>query len=247
MTTQASSQALNPSDYVAQHLQNFASSPSPSMTAGQHVRFFVWNDQVVVVAAILFIVLACMAAFRDRWALFTLNRGLSFGQRLYVWWSCAWRQWLASTLLLVVGVIAFHFVVGRAAIPLMKFAEDLISPGTARSSPVWSAVIAAMPAIVAILVYLLLSLPLAGYMVRSGLLAHDLPAPQHFGFWHATVLGLTTYVWSLPGSLAIANVGGELPHHAADLLRAILLVVWGMYIVLPRQVRRVVRLAESAY
>lgn len=247
MTTQTYQQALNPSDYVARHLQHFASSAPASPAAGQHTGLFVWNYEVFVVAAALFVVLACLAALRDRWALFTLNRTLSFGQRLSVWWSCAWRQWLASALLLVMGFVVFHFVAGEAATPLMAFAANVIPPDRARSSPAWSAVIAAMPFIAAMLVYVLLSLPLAGYMVRGGLAAHAVPAPRHFGFWHATLLGLATYAWTLPGSLAIANVGGSLPYHAEDLLRATALVVWSMYIVLPRQVRRVARLARPAY
>ncbi|WP_368595650.1 hypothetical protein [Paraburkholderia sp. BR14374] len=84
-----------------------------------------------------------------------------------------------------------------------------------------------MPAIVALAIYLLVSLPMAGYMVRSGLAAHGFAGSERFGFWRAMSLGLTTYLWSVPGSLAIADVGISLPGHAADALRAILVVAWG--------------------
>ncbi|MGF6838212.1 hypothetical protein QF001_002079 [Paraburkholderia youngii] len=154
----------------------------------------------------LFVVLVCVAALTDRGALFSVNRAMSFGRRLYVWWSCAWRQWLASTLLFIVAVVAFQFLVPRAAVPLMRFSEHVITADVARSSPAWSMVIAAMPAIVALAIYLLVSLPIAGYMVRSGLAAHGFAGPERFGFWRAVSLGLTTYLWSVPGSLAIADI-----------------------------------------
>jgi hypothetical protein len=244
MTTHDSSQALDPSDYIAHHLQDF-STTSSAAPGVQHAGVFIWSPYALALAAVLFVALMCLAVLRDRGALFSIGREISFGRRLYVWWSCAWRQWLASTLLFVVAVIAFHFLVPRTAVPLMKFSEHLITPDVARSSPTWSAVIAAMPAIVAVVIYLLVSLPIAGYMVRSGLVAHAFPHPERFGFWHAVLLGLTTYAWSVPGSLAIADIGISLPDHAADVLRGILVVAWGMYVVLPRQVRRVARLARQ--
>lgn len=246
MATHDSSQALDPSDYVAHHLQNFSTSSSaPAASGVQHAGAFIWSPYALVLAAALFVVLVCFAALRDRGALFSVGRAMSFGRRLYVWWSCAWRQWLASTLLFIVAVMAFHFLMPRTAVPMMKFSEHLITPEVARSSPAWSAVIAASPAIVAVVIYLLVSLPIAGYMVRSGLVAHAFAGRERFGFWRAVLLGLTTYAWSVPGSLAIADVAVSLPDHAADVLRGVFVVAWGMYVVLPRQVRRVERLAAG--
>ncbi|EEA03592.1 hypothetical protein BH160DRAFT_1077 [Burkholderia sp. H160] len=242
MATNDSSQALDPSDYIEHHLQNFSATSSSGI---QHAGAFISSPYALVLAAVLFFVLVGFAAFRDKGAMFSVGREISIGRRLYVWWSCAWRQWLASTLLFIVAVMAFHFLVPRTAVPLMKFSEHLITPELARSSPAWSEVIAAMPAIVAVVIYLLVSLPIAGYMVRSGLVAHAFPHPERFGFWHALMLGLTTYAWEVPGSLAIADLAISLPAHAADVLRAILVVAWGMYVVLPRQVRRVGRLAAG--
>ncbi|RZF31650.1 hypothetical protein EVC45_00870 [Paraburkholderia sp. UYCP14C] len=247
MATHDSSQALDPSDYVAHHLQNFSTTSPASVAAsgGQHAGAFIWSSDALVVAGVLFVVLVCLAALKDRGALFSVGRVIGFWRRLYVWWSCAWRQWLASTLLFVVAVLAFHILMPRTAVPLMRFSEHVISPDVARSSPVWSGVIAASPAIVAVVIYLLVSLPIAGYMVRSGLAAHAFAGPERFGFRRAVLLGLTTYVWSVPGSLVIADVGISLPGHAADVLRAILVVAWGMYVVLPRQVKRVGRFAAG--
>ncbi|MEM5315135.1 hypothetical protein [Paraburkholderia sp. JHI869] len=242
MTLRLSSQALSPSEYIARHLQHFASSPPASATAGQPLQLVVWNRHVFVIAGVLFVVLACIGARRDKWALFALTPGVSFGRRLYVWWSCAWRQWLASALLFVVGVCAWHFVLDKTATPFLAFAA--IPHGIAQSSPFISLAIAVTPVVAPLLAYALLSLPLAGYMVRRGLAAHAMPAPRQFGFWRATLLGLTTYAWSLPGSLAIANVAIVSSHPLLDTLRAIPVVAWGMYIVLPRQARSVARLAS---
>ncbi|WP_233271873.1 hypothetical protein [Paraburkholderia acidiphila] len=244
MTLYLSSQALSPSDYVARHLQNFASSTPASAIGRGHPQWIVWNEGVFVVAGVLFVVLACIGARRDKWALFALSPAVSFGRRLYVWWSCAWRQWLASALLFVAAWFVLRLSLGKIAAPLMAFAANRVPHDVAQSSPAISLAIAGMPFIVPALAYVLLSLPLAGYMVRRGLAAHAMPAPRHFGFWRATLLGLTTYAWTLPASLAIANVGIAASHPLADALRAILLVAWGMYIVLPRQARSVARLAS---
>ncbi|SMG58360.1 hypothetical protein [Paraburkholderia susongensis] len=249
MTTHESSQALSPSDYIARHLHNFStpSTPSPaSAAAGHHLGFFVWTPYGLILAGGLFVVLACFAAFRDRGAPFSFDRRMTFGQRLYLWWSCAWRQWLASTLLFAVVLLVFYFLILRKAPSLMQFSANLVPHDLASRSPGWSVAIAASPAIAALLIYSLVNLPLAGYMVRSGLAAHAMGGPAHFGFWHATLLGLTTYVWAAPGSLVIADVVVSLPFHAEDLLYAIFIAAWGMYIVLPRQVRRVQKWAKSA-
>ena len=244
MIPRLSSQTLSPSEYIARHLQNFASSTPPSALVDQHPQWIVWNEDVFVVAGILFVVLACIGARRDKWALFTLTPAVSFGRRFYVWWSCAWRQWLASALLFVVGFFVLRLSLGKIATPLMAFAANRVPHDLAQSSPAISLAIAGMPFIVPMLAYVLLSLPLVGYMVRRGLVAHAMPAPRRFGFWRATLLGLITYAWTLPGSLAIANVWVSSAHPLADALRAILLVAWGMYIVLPRQARSVARLAS---
>lgn len=151
-------------------------------------------------------------------------------------------------------MIAFHFLVAKSALPLAHWSAALNQPRPAGASSAWSValdivsglVANLLPVIVAITLYALLSLPLAGYMVRGGLVAHALPAPSRLGLWRATLLGWTTYVWSIPGSLAIAGVAAPLPHHVSTMFRAILAVLWSMYIVLPRQLRRMTRFATSA-
>ena len=73
MTLYLSSQALSPSDYIARHLQNFASSTPASAIGGGHPQWIVWNEGAFVVAGVLFVVLACIGVRRDKWALFTLT------------------------------------------------------------------------------------------------------------------------------------------------------------------------------
>ena len=247
MATHDSSQALDPSDYVAQHLQNFSTPGPASVTSGTHPAFFVWSSYILAIAVVLFAVLAGFAALKDGGAPFRLGRSMSFGRRLYVWWSCAWRQYLAGILFLVISMFAFHFLIPRAVVPLMTFSFDVLTPDFARNSRAWSLAIAAMPAIVLFLIYMLASLPLAGYMVRGGLVAHAIRGSGRFGFRQAALLGVTTYAWAVPASLAMAGLAIALPHHAENLLRAVFIAAWGMYIVLPRQVRRIERLGSTLH
>jgi hypothetical protein len=238
MTTNANAPVHDPSEYVARHLQQFA---HPASAAGQHPGFFVYPLGLAVVAA-LFAVLVVLAMLTDRRALFRIDRSITFGERLALWWSCAWRQWLASSFVFAVCFIAFHFLV-RSSASLWSLESDLMTHRPMWSVPGWAFLVPFAPLLASALIYVLLILPLVGYMVKSGLAAHALPRPARFGLTQATLMGLTTYAWSIPGSLLIAYVGWRLPYHAQGLIHAVWLVAWGMYIVLPRQVRRMVRLA----
>jgi hypothetical protein len=254
MTTKTSSKALDPSEYVAQHQQHFAESLQSGIENEQHIGLFWWNVDALLLSGILFVVLIGIVAVRERGAVFRIERSMSFGKRLRIWWSCAWRQWLASALLAVMGVFAFYLVDAMFALQITHWAVALGKPPSPATEFAWPLALKVMlgvlanffPVVVGILVYTLLSLPLAGYMVRSGLVAHTMPAPARFGLWRATLLGWTTYVWSVPGGLAIAGVAAPLPHQVAVVLRCVLCVAWGMYIVLPRQVRRVAGFAATS-
>jgi hypothetical protein len=248
MSTTGSAQALDPSEYIARHLQHFSASPLASAVAAHHAGFFAWNLYVLALAAALFIAMAGVAALTDRRRpLFRLTRSMNFGRRLSVWWSCAWRQWLASALLCTAVLFGYTWLHAKAAVPLMKLSAALAPSGATALSAIVPLAVMALPLVLAVLVYVVLGLPLSGYMVRSGLAAHALPVPQRLGLWRATLLGLTTYLWSLPVSLLIAELIVALPLHVGDVLRAVLLVIWSMYIVLPRQVRRVARMAAPLH
>jgi hypothetical protein len=233
-------QASDPSDYIARHMHHFSAPPVSATAAGEHAGAWAISFNALVVAGVLFVVLVCLALLTDRRALFKAGVGMSFGQRLYVWWSCAWRQWLAnSALFFIIGLATLPFLAGHLVVPQSHSAN----PG-AVSTWFWMLVdLGFTPYFVALVAYGLLSVPLAGYMVQTGFLAHDMPPPDRFSLWHATLLGLTTYAWSLPGGLAIADVAVSLPHHVAIVFRAIFIALWGMYIVLPRQLRRIARFA----
>jgi hypothetical protein len=236
---------IDPSQYVAQHLQQFAGSSTTTFASGDYAGAFVWSANGIIVSSVLLVIVAGYAALTDRWSLFSMDPIMSFGRRLYVWWSCAWRQWLASTLFFAFGVFAFNFLSTRAILPVMGFVTNLVAASAGRTSPQWSFPLVEMPVILMILLYLLLSLPLAGYVVRGGLSAHDIPGPERLGLWHATLLGATTYAWSLPGALLITELAIWLPHPVSQVLRGIGLVAWGMYIVLPRQLRRMTRFSRA--
>ncbi|WP_322012938.1 hypothetical protein [Paraburkholderia sp. J12] len=238
MTTNANSPMPDPSEYIAQHLKSFA---NPAPAAAQHPGFFVYPPGLALVV-VLFVVLVGVAIFTDRRPPFRIGRSMTFGQRLSLWWSCAWRQWLASTFVFAVCFIAFHFLV-RSSGSLWNLESDLAAPRPLWSAPGWSFLFPFAPLLASTLIYVLLILPLVGYMVKSGLVAHAMPRPERFGMAEATLMGLTTYAWSIPGSLLIAYVGWSLPYHAQGAIHAVWFVAWGMYIVLPRQVRRIVRLA----
>ena len=244
MVTNDGTRAGDPSQYVAQQLQHFTGSGPTAFATGDYARAFVWSANGLMVASVLLVVITGLAALTDRSPLFRLNPVMGFGKRLYVWWSCAWRQWLASTLFFFIGVVAFHSLVAKASLPLMAFTTHLITSGATRTWPAWPLVLMEMPVVLTILIYLLLSLPLAGYMVRSGLVAHAISETERFGLWRATLLGVTTYAWSIPGGLLIAELAIWFPHHVAEMFRGLCLVAWGMYIVLPRQLRRMTRLDQ---
>ena len=241
MVANDGTRAVDPSQYVAQHLQHFTASGPTAFATGDYARTFMWSANGLVVASVLLVVVMGLTLLTDRWPLFRLNPVMGFGKRLYLWWSCAWRQWLASTLFVVIGFFAFHSLVATATLPLMAFATHLMTSGATRTAFAWPFTLMEIPVVLAILIYLLLSLPLAGYMVRSGLIAHAISGTEPFGLWRATLLGVTTYVWSVPGSLLIAELAIWFPHHVAEILRGLGLVAWGMYIVLPRQLRRMTR------
>lgn len=100
MATTAQSNMTNPSDYVAHHLQNFAtSSHQPSWSTHGHPATGFPNPYALLLPIALFVVLTSIAAFNDRWAVFRLAVPMSLRRRLSVWWSCAWRQRLVSLFL----------------------------------------------------------------------------------------------------------------------------------------------------
>ncbi|TKC87682.1 hypothetical protein FAZ69_15425 [Trinickia terrae] len=228
----------DPSEYIAQHLRNFSASSSDHPASG------VLNPYALLLPIVLFVVLVCIAAFEDRWAMFRLAPPMSFRRRLFVWWSCAWRQFLASIPLAVIGGVAFLYLVHRLAVPLGHLSGNMLQHATGMFTAMLSLVVTAMPLIVAPLICTMLSLPVYGYMVRKGLASHALAVPARFGLWRATRLGVTTLAWSGVGTLFIADLTATLPHRVAEGLRLLFFVVWGMYIVLPRQIRRAERLRQ---
>jgi hypothetical protein len=134
MVANDGTRAVDPSQYVAQHLQHFTASGPTAFATGDYARTFMWSANGLVVASVLLVVVTGLTLLTDRWPLFRLNPVMGFGKRLYLWWSCAWRQWLASTLFVVIGFFAFHSLVATATLPLMAFATHLMTSGATRTA-----------------------------------------------------------------------------------------------------------------
>lgn len=83
-------------------------------------------------------------------------------------------------------------------------------------------------------------------MIRRGLASHALAVPETLDIWQATLLGATTLVWTGIGTLIVVNVTAPPQHDVAAGLDLLCFTAWGVYIVLPRQVRRAERIAARA-
>ncbi|WP_063532979.1 hypothetical protein [Burkholderia sp. MSMB1589WGS] len=167
--------------------------------------------------------------------MFQMLPPMTFGRRLSVWWSCMWRQTLASAPVWIAGVAIVGWWIWRT------------DPVAGRLPSGNATAIAG----VAFIVGLAVCLPITGYMVRGGFAAHALTAPGRLSLRQALTLGLTTAGWAVLAALPI-SVATMLLRHAGHPLvgQAIgwmLNVAASMYIVLPRQARRLRLLAgESA-
>nr|WP_231131066.1 hypothetical protein [Burkholderia thailandensis] len=167
--------------------------------------------------------------------MFQMLPSMTFGRRLSVWWSCMWRQTLASAPVWILGVA----IVGLA----------IWQPHPVAGEPPSGKAMAL--AIAVFVVCFAICLPITGYTVRRGFAAHALTAPGRASFRQALMIGLTTAGWAALAALPISAVTLPLRHGghllAGQAIGLVLNVVAGMYIVLPRQARRLRRLAgESA-
>ncbi|CAJ9880441.1 Uncharacterised protein [Burkholderia pseudomallei] len=87
-------------------------------------------------------------------------------------------------------------------------------------------------------------------MVRGGFAAHALTAPERLAFRQALMVGLTTFGWAVLAALPISVATMPLRHAgyplAGQAIGWVLNVAAGLYIVLPRQARRLRLLAGEA-
>jgi hypothetical protein len=242
MATTSQSSAMNPSDYVTQHLQHFETQRQQmGLTASGHSHADFPNPYALLLPIALFVVLTSFAAFHERWAVFRLAVPMRLPQRVLVWWSCAWRQWLVSLLFGFAGGIAFTQLSSKLGMPMTQLAAD-ISHGSGRYANLLATGVAMVPLVAAPLVCALLSVPVTGYVIRRGLAARSLAVPDILTVWQAILLGATTLVWTGIGALIIANLSVPLQKDVAGVVDLLFSAVWGMYIVLPRQVRRAKRM-----
>ncbi|WP_124800737.1 hypothetical protein [Paraburkholderia phosphatilytica] len=156
--------------------------------------------------------------------MFEMDPEMDFGERLSLWWSCFWRQMAFAALAAVVVMAVF----GIFVVIWMKDGHHHASPGG----------IGALAGLIVAVV----AIPFTGDAIRRAFIVQDLTAPRRIDFWSATMLGLTTFGWGiiagLPGSL-VTEPFHKIGHPFMGLLVSFVIgIPLTMYIVLPRQARR---------
>ncbi|WP_186098834.1 hypothetical protein [Burkholderia gladioli] len=174
--------------------------------------------------------------------MFTMIPEMSFGRRLSLWWSCIWRQTLATLpIWLVAGGFVLYSIV-RAEHGEANWLSSLVN---------------SMGALVLVgggvlLVVSLLCIPIIGYMTRRAFARHQLIVPPDYSFGQAAMLGLTTWGWTIVVSMAVnvlsyllqAVVGkASVVMAVGQLVFLVLNMIGAIYIVLPRQAWRLRRQA----
>ncbi|AOJ70271.1 MULTISPECIES: hypothetical protein [Burkholderia] len=167
--------------------------------------------------------------------MFQMLPSMTLGRRLSVWWSCIWRQTLASVPVWILGVA----IVGLTIWQTLPVAGQ---PPSGKAMAL---------ALVIFVVCFAICLPITGYTVRMGFAAHALPAPGRLSFGQALMIGLTTAGWATLAALPISAVTMPLRHGghplAGQAIGLVLNIAAGMYVVLPRQARRLrLQAGESA-
>ncbi len=164
--------------------------------------------------------------------MFRMLPSMGLSRRLAVWWSCMWRQLLFTLPLWALGLglgTIWVFQRDRGQYPSM--ASVLIA----------LAVVAPICFVVC--------LPLIGYTVRRGFIAQRVTAPDSLTFRQAVVVGLTTTGWtivaSIPVNLAMSPFSGTSYALPCELLGLVVEAAAALYVVLPRQARRL-RLLSGA-
>ena len=157
--------------------------------------------------------------------IFLMVPPMGLGRRLAVWWSCLWRQMMFTLPLWGLGV-------GLAAAWLLH----------QRHGRYPSVASLLMAVIVVVPVCYIACLPLVGYTVRRGFIAQRLTVPDGLSFGQAAMVGLTTTGWtfvtSLPVSVAALPLHGTRYALACRVLEFVIDVAAALYVVLPRQARR---------
>ncbi|AOJ11506.1 hypothetical protein [Burkholderia mayonis] len=167
--------------------------------------------------------------------MFQMLPSMTFGRRLSVWWSCMWRQMVANLPVWIAGVA----VVGFWAWQTRSVSGHRLP----------SALLVEV-GIAAVVVCFLVCVPITGYMVRKGFAVHELSAPDRLTVRQAVLVGLTTVGWSVLVSLPIDALTWPLRRDGHQLLGQAIRLVWyfagGLYVVLPRQARRLRLLAGDS-
>ena len=156
----------------------------------------------------------------------------AFGRRVAIWWSCVWRQ-------LLVTLPLWAFGLGLAALWVFHRAEG--------GYPSLGSCLIAL-AVVAPICFVV-CLPLIGYAVQRGFAAQRMTAPATLTLRQAVMVGLTSTGWtvasSVPINLAMSPFNGTAYALPGQLLGVLLQIAAALYVVLPRQTRRLQRLSDA--
>ncbi|AOK30745.1 MULTISPECIES: hypothetical protein [Burkholderia] len=166
--------------------------------------------------------------------MFEMLPPMGFVRRLSVWWSCFWRQMAATLPIWLIDIAASVFWMTRMH-------------SAAGHPPLGLTIAFGLLVIVSTLLYL----PISGYMTRKGFAAHALSVPAAQTLKQATMLALTSTGWGLLVSVLI-SIAVQWPLRYAghpvlgQALGLALNVIGALYVVLPRQARRLRLQAQAA-
>ncbi|WP_118179997.1 hypothetical protein [Paraburkholderia phosphatilytica] len=246
MATTEGTPPTDPSAYIAQHLQHFSTTSTASIAQAQigYVYGLTWLCAVLAVVLVLL-------WFTDGRAMFRMSPPMNTRRRLALWWSCVWRRWILWTVLVTgsctLPALLFFHAVTHGEPAAMPFPWTLIQFYVHWWDPFLPlAAFLLFRTLIPILLLLLLAAPLTGYVTKHAFAAHALITRGSLTFMQTTLLGLTTCFWSVLGAIVVNVIVPPALLRFLPLLQLLVLVPWGMYVVLPRQARRIARANASA-
>ncbi|WP_246327024.1 hypothetical protein [Burkholderia guangdongensis] len=188
-----------------------------------------WNPYTLAALGVLAALVAYQAARKGDTLLFGMTPPMSAGRRLSLFWSCLWRQIL---------VMLPVYVFGLLVTILLSLSLRAIWDMPPSAAPAMLQSYGRMLFIDGIVCFVAL-VPLTGYAVRRGFRAHALASSAPTTFRQALLLGCTTVFWGVVAELLIGALLLSFQGPVAEAVRIVLLALGGMYVVLPRQMRRV--------
>lgn len=160
--------------------------------------------------------------------MFEMDPEMDFGERLSLWWSCFWRQALVGLAFILLFLLCV-LLLGQPWKWAAMARQHELAPVVAEFG-------------VLFLMFFIAMIPLNGDVIRRGFVAQQLTAPVNFEFGRAFMLGLTSAGWGFLAGIPVMAISfplQKLGHpFGSSLVNLALQALATMYIVLPRQARR---------